>query len=457
MATFKIWSTDNAYKAVWYITKPQKTMDQNGRQNISALNMDFPAAQLHAGERDYRFPASEAAAQFQKTKERFHNTEGRQAYHAEQSFYPGEVTPERAHEIGVKFAKEAWPDFEVVVATHVDRKHIHNHFVLNSVSCMDGSKYRDDIKGEEYQRLRNINDRLCGQYGLSVIANPSKGRHKNYKTWQREQDGEEKTTVRAWIREDIDRLLPTVTSLSQLYDRLQDVGYQVDTSGKYVKVKPKGKDRFFRLHKLDRHGNYTEEKLYDRIQENLFTVSLPPKDPSGRQYILYRARISVYLTRRLQTARGHSLYGTYLAYRHLAKLHRAGKRWTSMPSMRLREAARDLERFSDKTVLLCTEHIHTLEDLSAHRAVLEEKRKTAAENRTDLRAMLRKVPDVDNAPAVRAEIENLSQEIKTISYQVRLCEEIAAEAQALEEETREVQRELAGEQEKSNEREERKE
>lgn len=457
MATFKIWHTDNAYKAAWYITKPQKTMDEQGRQNITALNMDIPPAWIYAGDKKYRFPANEAAGQFQKTKERFHNVNGRQAYHAEQSFYPGEVTPELAHEIGVKFAKEAWPDFEVIVATHIDRKHIHNHFVLNSVSCVDGRKYRDDTKEKEYQRLRNINDRLCTEYGLSVIKNPDQNRHKNYKTWQREQNGEEKTTVREWIREDIDRLLPTVTSLSQLYDKLQETGYQVDTSGKYAKVKPKGKDNFFRLYKLDKYGNYAEEKLYDRIQENLSYGYQPPKETEVQYYAYYRAQTSVYLTQRLKSVHGRCLYGTYLAYRHLAKFYRAGKRWSPTSTMCLRETARDLQKFSDKTVLLCTKHIHSTEELSAYKKGLEAKLQFAAENRSELRAQLRKDPEVENAPTVRLDIANASQEIRKLAREIQLCEEIEAEAQAIESEVKETHQELTREQKTNAEQVERKE
>lgn len=457
MATFKIWHTDNAYKAIWYATQPKKTMDENRRQNITSINMTFPPAQKYAGDRKYRFPAAEAASEFQKTKDRYHKTGERQAYHAEQSFYPGEVTPERAHEIGVEFAKQAWPDFEVVVATHVDQKHIHNHFVINSVSCMDGRKYRDDIKGEEYRRLRSLNDDCCRRAGLSVIENPASGRHKNYRTWQREQGEEGATTVRAWIREDIDRILPTVNSLSALYDRLREAGYQVDTSGKYVKVRPKGKDGFFRLHKLDKQGNYAEEKLYDRIQEIISYGYQAPKSAFQQSFVYCRVRTAVYLTRRMNGLYGHCLFGTYLAYRHLAKMQKQKKAHTVFPSMFLRETARDLQRFTDKTRLLCTEHIHTQDDLAAYGEGLASRKTALVEDRQKLRIQLRQDPQVENADAVRLEIENLTQEIKKISYEIRLCEEIEAEAQSVEQEVQEAEQELTAGQERENQSEERKE
>ena len=79
------------------------------------------------------------------TKKAFHKENGIQGFHIIQSFKPGEVTPELAHEIGVKLANEMWGDrFQVVVTTHLNTDHIHNHFVLNSVSFKDGKKYYDN-------------------------------------------------------------------------------------------------------------------------------------------------------------------------------------------------------------------------------------------------------------------------------------------------------------------------
>ena len=78
-------------------------------------------------------------------KHRYGKEDGIMAYHVIQAFAPGEVTPEVAHEIGIKLAERMWGDrFEVVVSTHLDHEHIHNHFVFNSVSFVDGKKYNDD-------------------------------------------------------------------------------------------------------------------------------------------------------------------------------------------------------------------------------------------------------------------------------------------------------------------------
>lgn len=110
-----------------------------------------------------------AYREFMNTKLQYGKTEGRMFYHFTQSFHPDEkLTPETAHEIALKFAQQMFPDFEVLVATHTDKAHIHSHFVVNSVSCDTGYKYHSD--SDNIQRLRDASDKLCMEYGLSVVV-----------------------------------------------------------------------------------------------------------------------------------------------------------------------------------------------------------------------------------------------------------------------------------------------
>lgn len=109
-----------------------------------------------------------AYREFMNTKLQYGKTDGRMFYNFTQSFSPTEdITPETAHEIAVRFAEKMFPGFEVLVATHTDKAHIHSHFVVNSVSCENGYKYHSD--NENIERLRAESDKLCLQYGLSVL------------------------------------------------------------------------------------------------------------------------------------------------------------------------------------------------------------------------------------------------------------------------------------------------
>ncbi len=123
------------------------------------------------------------------------------AWHGYQSFKPGETTPEVAHEIGVKLAREVFGKrFQVVVATHLDKGHLHNHIVLNSVSFADGKRYCRSEK--DYYQLKSTSDRLCAEYGLSVIKDAKRSKAKHYAEWNVEREGKE--TWRSVIKSGID-------------------------------------------------------------------------------------------------------------------------------------------------------------------------------------------------------------------------------------------------------------
>ena len=122
-----------------------------------------------------------------KTKEKFGKTGGVLGYHFIQSFAPGEVTPEQAHEIGCEFARRLFgEDFEAVIGTHLDKAHPHNHIVVNSVSRTDGHKYHSSPESY-YNDVRGTSDALCRENDLSVIAPQGKGKH--YAEWKAEQSG----------------------------------------------------------------------------------------------------------------------------------------------------------------------------------------------------------------------------------------------------------------------------
>ena len=107
--------------------------------------------------------------EFISTKLFYRKDSGRMFYHLLQSFSPDEaITPETAHEIAVKFASEQFQGYEVLVATHVDKAHIHSHFIINSVNSDTGIKYHADK--DEIQKLRDASDKLCLEYGLTVVV-----------------------------------------------------------------------------------------------------------------------------------------------------------------------------------------------------------------------------------------------------------------------------------------------
>ena len=188
-----------------------------------------------------------ACQQMGRTKRQYQKQGGIQAFHGYQAFAPGEATPETAHTIGVKLAKELWGNrFEVVVSTHLDKQHLHNHFVLNSVSFKDGKRYYDN--NATYALMRQVSDRLCREHALSVIDNPQRGKSKHYAEWKAEQEG--KPTWRGLIREDMDQAIAAAMTFTQFIAALRKQGYEVKTGVKHLAVRPLGKERFVRLKTL---------------------------------------------------------------------------------------------------------------------------------------------------------------------------------------------------------------
>ena len=160
---------------VRYITDGEKTSLASGITYISnpeKTEQFFFTSALNCSSVDT------ALSEMMETKQQFGKMGGVLGYHFIQSFAPGEVTPEQCHALGVELAKQMWGNrFQVIVTTHLDKEHLHNHFCVNSVSFKDGGKY--NFSKKELKRLRDTSDRLCREHGLSVVERPHKAPHKS--------------------------------------------------------------------------------------------------------------------------------------------------------------------------------------------------------------------------------------------------------------------------------------
>ena len=188
-----------------------------------------------------------------------------------------------AHKIGVELAQRLWGDrYQVVVATHLDKaNHLHSHFVLNTVSFVDGIKYHRTAK--DYHEMQTVSDTLCREYGLSVIENPQPGKGKHYGEWRAEQ--EQRPTWRGIVRADVDEVIRQSMTERQFFDNLHRKGYEVKV-GKDISVRPPGKDRFVRLARNFGEG-YTLEGIRRRILEQSRAVRpLPEPVPKNKHYRL---------------------------------------------------------------------------------------------------------------------------------------------------------------------------
>lgn len=235
MAVTSIWPIKGRVdKVINYARNPEKTREKT-RKGLSTLHeiegvIEYAADEMKTETRAYvtclNLTSEELAAkEFMETKKLKHNEGGRACYHGYQSFKADEVDADTAHNIGVALAKELWGDrFQVVVATHCNTGHYHNHFVINSVSDVDGKKFYNSP--EDYRRMREVSDRLCREARISVLDNPDK-RGKNYGEWSAEKNG--KPTLRGKVREDIDRAVAASTTERDFLRVMKEMGYEIVT------------------------------------------------------------------------------------------------------------------------------------------------------------------------------------------------------------------------------------
>ena len=205
------------------------------------------------------------------TKRRYDEKGRRIMYHGVQSFKPGEIdkdSPELAHKLGIKLAKELWGDrFEVVVTTHLDREHIHNHFAINSVSFKDGKKLDWD---KEYKKMREVSDRLCKEHALSIIKESECSGHIHRGAMRADAEG--RYTIESIVKEDIDICIKCSKNLDEWLSLMKGKGYRIDSSGKYLKIFPYRHSKCIRVDRrfLAKYGmDYSLSGIAEMIADNL--------------------------------------------------------------------------------------------------------------------------------------------------------------------------------------------
>lgn len=184
------------------------------------------------------------------------------AYHIIQSFSPGEATPDQVHEIGCEFARRFLADrFECTVSTHLDKGHLHNHIVVNSVSYADGKMFRNNFD-TYYHGIRQVSDELCRENRLSVIETDGKGR--SYDEWLSGQAG--KPTIRGMVRKDVEQAIAAADSFDGFITELQNMGYTVKYGPRveHMAVRHKDAQRNIRIDRLDPRFSETALREYYR-------------------------------------------------------------------------------------------------------------------------------------------------------------------------------------------------
>lgn len=236
------------HKAIKYICNPDKT---NEKILISS----------------YACSPETAAMDFKFTLSKTSSADTNKAYHLIQSFVPGEVTYEIAHQIGIELADKLLKNkYSYIVSTHIDKDHIHNHLIFCAADNFEHKKYHDCKKS--YYHIRNLSDELCEEHGLSIITECN---HiaKSYKEWNENKNG---FSWKSQIKKDINATIKVSNSYEEFLTIMRSKGYEIENesldptaSGKYIKFKHHSSQKWIRGRPKSLGAMYTKESIFDQI------------------------------------------------------------------------------------------------------------------------------------------------------------------------------------------------
>lgn len=413
--------------AVKYVMNKEKTTAVSLQDALDyAANRD--KTEQSCFESSYACTLETAFADMRQTKERWHKLGGVQGYHLIQSFAAGEVAPELAHRIAKELADRVLGGrYEYVIGTHLNTGHIHSHIVWNSLSCVDGKKYRSNYKSYVTE-IRAVSDELCRKYKLSIIdTENSNHAAKPYAEWLAEKNGQ--PTWRTAIRQDVDEAIQQSLTWRQFLSAMERKGYEVRMGRKYPVLRPPGKERFVRFKTLGKR--YTPEAIQTRI---LYPRSYRPYVENPPTIKHGRLRSGKKPCRKLTGLR--ALYYRYLY--ELGALPRKPRR----PSYVVRQDAYKLDQRIRQMEFLSRNNIDTLTQLETHRQALQ----------TEIGQLLTKRKQLPKNDDVQSQCESVNTALKQLRQEERLCRKIAEHSLEVQQHLTEARRDRAAQQQREQER-----
>lgn len=396
-----------------------------------------------------------ADEEFLQVKEFWNKTDKNLLWHGVQSFEPGEIDPITAHEIGMRLAERMWGNkYQIIVTTHCDKSHIHNHFAFNSVSFIDGKKY--NYSNSEIYRLRNESDKLCREYGLSVIENP-KGKGMNYYEYL---NGSNKKTVRGLIKEDIDLAILNSNTLMEVFAFLEkELGYEINLRRKYITLKPPGKEQTFRLDNLDKNrrnpnaiNNYTEEAIVRRLHNKDMKPSSYNLHPSYKKYHTRVKNNCLDYADLLDKAfAGTSIRSIYWHYYYL--LNNVNKNKTKYPNTHFKmrqEAQKRINNYSEHIKFFCRTKISSADELISYMENLNEEISLSKTKLSDLKFELRYADNIEQQNLIIIKISNLNQSIAKLRQEQKTCKDILSNEEKFKKQIAESENDKASQNERND-------
>ena len=419
MATTKIWPVKGTLKRlVDYASNPDKTTED-----------DLEAVILYAMNGEKTAGSDEKACyvtgvncfaetvldEMLSTQKHFGKTGGNVAYHCYQSFKPGEVTPEQCHDLGVELARRMFGDqYQVLVATHLDKNHLHNHLVCCSVSFIDGKKFNDNKAA--YTKLRRLSDEICLENGLSVIEKPL-GKTPRQIHFA-EKNGE--PTKYNLMRDAIDNAISLSANMPTFMNLMKQQGYIIaySASRKYPTIRSVHSKKATRLFRLGEE--YELDRIEQRVYENSLAEVARNREDLRSHPFHTRVRHAPVKIHRKKLRRISGIYAHYLHYLYLMGYRPKNKHRPLSPEMR--EACRMCDKYSDCAKLMAKYHLHTEADVKSFIADSKQHMELLSKERDKIRNRLRRANDPVMIDELKTERDQLTKEITGIRREIKIAE-----------------------------------
>lgn len=394
-------------RAITYVRDKTKTTKPSSLEEAMDYALNRDKTESVCFETGLSCLCETAFADMKANAHRWHKTGGVQGYHLVQSFAAGEVTPELAHQIGVELADQLLAGrYQAVVTTHLNTGHIHNHIVWCAVALDNGRKYHSNAKSY-YTEVRARSDALCRQYGLSVIETErSQQSSQPYAEWQAGQTGQ--STWRSLIRQDVDDAIKRSLTWRQFVRAMEEKGYTMRFDRKYPILQPPNKTRPVRFKTLGKR--YTLQAIRNRILYPSWRYPTGQREP-----VVWFGRLQGTHRKACKLTGLRALYYRYLY--ELGALPRKPQR----PRYAVRQDIRNLDKRIRQMEFLSRHEIGTLVQLDTYRQAQEQAVDALL---TERRHLHKAAPD----DAVKARLTQITQSLKPLRRDIRLCRQIAEQS-----------------------------
>ena len=344
--------------------------------------------------------------EMKNVKKQFFKTGGIECFHAIQSFAEKEVTPEQAHEIGIKLAEELWGDrFQVIVSTHLNTDNIHTHFVLNSVSFLDGKRFCNTKK--DYATMRKTSDRLCEDYGLSVLKQEEK--YNKYAT---------SGLYKELMKDSIDYAIENAKDYNEFIKILQDLGYIVTDKNNTLSIRRNPYKRNTRIER--QFGNkYSKENIYKRILETqpLFPYTPNPQSLINRTFQKYNNIKENHFQNK------SSITGLIFHYEKLFGINVESVSKSNITRMtpELLKEIKQMDEYSNQARFLAKYKINTEQELSDFKKSAYNKINPLKSERENLWKKHKRAKTEDEKKNIENQIAEISKKITPLAKEIRHC------------------------------------